>query len=338
MLRPLLATLVMAALAGAASSEAAAAPRVQPEPAGGIGIRLVEAPVEARDDPRAAMYIVDHLAPGTVIERRIEVSNTTTSPQQVALYAAAASIDDGSFVGAADDTPNELSSWTSVTPDGQEIAAGATVTALVKTSVPADAAPGEQYAVVWAEARSDDAGQGVVQVSRVGIRLYVSVGPGGPPAADFTIDSLTAERSNEGLPTISASVHNTGGRALDMSGSLLLTGGPGGLNAGPFTAELGSTLAIGDTQPVTITLDEQLPAGPWDVAITLKSGLTERHAEATVTFPEKGAADPVATIDDAPGRWWLAPAALGVLAVVLVGGWVLLRRSRFRSARRLVAR
>jgi hypothetical protein len=72
--------------------------------------------------------------------------------------------------------------------------------------------------VVWAEARSTpSAGGGITQVSRVGIRVYLSVGPGGPPAADFTIDSLTARRSPDGRPVVLASVHNTGGRALDMN-------------------------------------------------------------------------------------------------------------------------
>ena len=44
-----------------------------------------------------------------------------------------------------------------------------------------------------------------------------------------------------------ATVHNTGGRALDMNGTLQLPAGPGGLSAGPFPANLGVTLAIGDT-------------------------------------------------------------------------------------------
>ena len=101
-----------------------------------------------------------------------------------------------------------------------------------------------------------------LQVSRVGIRLYLSVGPGGSPAADFTIDSLTAVRSPDGQPMVLATVHNTGGRALDMSGTLELSDGPGGLSAGPFPATLGTTLGIGDTEPVTIALDEADPHRP----------------------------------------------------------------------------
>src|SRR5437762_204087 len=79
-----------------------------------------------------------------------------------------------------------------------------------------------------------DTGGGITQVSRVGIRLYISVGAGGPPAAAFTIDTLTAQRSADGAPTVVAAVQNTGGRALDMNGSMELRNGPGGLSAGPY--------------------------------------------------------------------------------------------------------
>jgi hypothetical protein len=48
---------------------------------------------------------------------------------------------------------------------------------------------------------------------------------------------------------------------------------PGGLSAGPFPADLGTTLAIGAAEPITITLDRQLPDGPWDALVTLRSGL-----------------------------------------------------------------
>ena len=190
--------------------------------------------------------------------------------------------------------------------------------ALVTISVPSDATTGEQYGVVWAETRSAPiAGGGVIQVSRVGIRLYVSVGPGGVPAADFTIDSLTALRSADGRPTVLATVHNTGDRALDMSGTLQLLAGPGKLSAGPFPATLGTTLAIGDTEPVTFILDDQLPAGPWDARITLRSGLLERSARATITFPDIGASPPVNTTSTRPG--WLYPAIAGLVALLLFG-------------------
>jgi hypothetical protein len=253
---------------------------------GSLGVQLLDVPTTARLDPRARLYIVDHVAPGTVVRRRIQVSNSTTSATDVAIYPAAATIAKGTFVGAAGHTRSELSTWNSVRPDAPRMRAGARRSVVVKIAVPRDAAPGERYGVVWAETRSTPAtGDGITQVNRVGIRLYLSVGPGGPPAANFTIDSVTAKRTRNGHPMALATVHNTGGRALDMNGSLRLRDGPGGLNAGPYPADLGVSLAIGDTETVRIVLDDRLPAGPWHARITLRSGLLSRNAAATITFP-----------------------------------------------------
>jgi hypothetical protein len=253
---------------------------------GGVGLRLLDVPSAASLDPRARIYIVDHLAPGTVIHRRIEITNTTASGARVVLYPAAASLGKGSFLGAAGHARNELSTWTRVQPGAIKIAGGQRMKAVVTIAVPRDAAPGERYGVVWAEVRSTPPGAGgITQVNRVGIRLYLSVGPGGRPPVDFKINAVTATRSRDGQPTVIATVHNTGGRALDMSGTLRLGAGPGRLKAGPFPANLGTTLAIGATEPITILLDKQLPAGPWKARVDLRSGLVKRHTQATITFP-----------------------------------------------------
>src|SRR5580692_6505534 len=59
---------------------------------GNVGVRLLDVPADAVNNPRAREYVVDNLAPGATIHRRMEVSNTTTSAQDVAVYAAAAVI------------------------------------------------------------------------------------------------------------------------------------------------------------------------------------------------------------------------------------------------------
>jgi hypothetical protein len=289
----------------------------------------MEVSSDQQADPRALLYLIDHLAPGSSIERTIQVANTTTAVAHVVLYSSAASIDAGSFLGADGHTKNDLAVWTAPTPDMLEVPAGGTLTATVAVAVPWDAAPGERYGVVWAETRtSPPGGVGVTQVSRVGLRLYLSVGPGGAPAADFKIDSLTPARGADGRPVVVATVHNTGGRALDMNGTLQLLDGPGGLNAGPFPATLGTTLGIGATEPVTITLDGRLPRGPWDARIMLRSGLLERSARATIEFPRTGSAPPVPV--RVPNRrawhqqWLLLPGAFALGA----GGLAALHRRR----------
>ena len=335
-------TAVVALIAGTLVPAIAASPAgAQPAQAGptaqpGVGIRLVDAPTEAKDDPRAHVYIIDHLSPGTVIHRRIEVSNGTAKPARVALYAAAAGISGGSFLGAAGHTANELSTWTSVQPSAVDLPPGEKKLAMVTVTVPKDAAPGEQYGVVWSEVRSGpQQGAGVTQVSRVGIRLYLSIGPGGPPAANFTIDTLTAGRAPDGRPMVSAAVHNTGGRAIDLSGTIQLAAGPGGLNAGPFPVKLGTTVGIGDTETASTLLDRALPAGPWNARITLHSGLLEVTEQATITFPAVGQSAPVNAVavpsaHSVPG--WLYPAIIA-LAILLLGVIVLLfvRRRRKRD-------
>jgi LPXTG-motif cell wall-anchored protein len=289
--RRVLAAVAFTAAVGAPVSVSTAAPvaRAREITAGGIGVQLLDVPLSAYADHRARLYIIDHLHPGTIIHRRIEISNTTASNLHIAMYPAAAAIIQGAFVGAAAHTPNELSTWTSVLPGASDVPSGGHAIATVTIAVPRDAPPGEQYGVVWAETRpSAPAGGGITQVSRVGIRLYLSIGPGGAPASEFTIESLTGKRSLDGQPEVVASVHNTGGRALDMSGTLQLSAGPGGLSAGPFPANLSTTLAIGATEPIMIMLDRQIPDGPWHALVTLRSGPLERSARATINFPATG--------------------------------------------------
>ena len=72
-----------------------------PEPSG-VGIRLLDIPAATQNDPRARSYIVDRLAPGITIERRIQAQNNSNSAQSVRIYPGAAIIKDGSFTGGND--------------------------------------------------------------------------------------------------------------------------------------------------------------------------------------------------------------------------------------------
>ncbi len=149
-----------------------------------------------------------------------------------------------------------------------------------------DASAGESYGVVWAELPAAvPAGGGITTVNRVGVRIYLSVGPGGEPAVDFVITAMEARRGKDGAPAVSATVRNTGGRAIDLSGELRLAEGPGGLAAGPFPVTLGRTLGLGQSEPVHVGLDPAIPAGPWTAKMLLRSGTTERTASARLTFP-----------------------------------------------------
>ncbi|WP_430331890.1 peptidase [Rhodococcus sp. ACT016] len=294
----------------------------------GIGVRLLEAPSNNGSDPRARVYIVDHLKPGTTINRRFEITNTTDENAEVRLYPSAAAIDRGQFTGAAGQVANELTTWTTISPSHVSVDAHSAAEAVATIAVPPDAPPGEQYAVLWAEVRSAATQQTpITQISRVGIRLYLSVGPGNPPAADFAIESLTAARSDDGTPILQANVRNTGGRALDLRGSLSLNDGPGGLNAGPFAVVGITTLAPGTAGAVAATLSKDIPLGPWAASVTLKSGLVERSAETQVTFPESGTSEFAV-----PGPRYLTIALTWLGALALLGAVIAIAMRR-RSKR-----
>jgi hypothetical protein len=252
---------------------------------GGIGIRIVDVPPDSsRNDPLALLYIVNRLAPGKSIQRRIEVSNNTRSAAAVAVYAAGASLRKGEFAFAASHNKNELSGWTSVSQGVLRLQPGTRASETVTIRVPKDASSGERYGVIWAEVSTSGSG-GVKLANRVGIRMYLSVGPGGAPPSNFVIRSLTARRSASGQPLVVARIHNSGRRTIAISGNLTLSNGPGGVRAGPFPVKLIVPLTPGSSRSVTVRLDKRLPRGPWRAEMRLRGRLLLRVAVATITFP-----------------------------------------------------
>ncbi len=300
---------------------------------GGIGIRLVDAPGKTRDGRRARSYIVERLAPGTSIQRRVEISNGTRLAVDVAVYPAAASLRRGEFGFASGRSRNELSSWTSGGRDLLRLAPGARAIETLTINVPDDASSGERYAVVWAavSAPSPEAG-GVTLVNRVGVRMYVTVGPGGAPPSNFAIGSLRGKRSPSGEPLVVARVRNSGGRTLDISGALTLSKGPGGIRAGPFPVRAVTGLAPGRVETIAVRLDEQLPRGPWRVRLRLTGGSVERGAVATITFP--GHLNSARASDVPTGSDRLILGLIGVLLVLVVAAVALLLSRRVRRSRR----
>ncbi|SDN41830.1 hypothetical protein SAMN05444921_126105 [Streptomyces wuyuanensis] len=254
-----------------------------------IGIRLVDAPVSRRDDERAHRYIIDHVGPGEKIRRRIAVTNLSGKRHRVQLYPAAAAVGKHGFAFAPGRAGNELTRW--VTIEDSELVLEPDETAKVWTEITVadDATRGEHYGVLWAEISPEhDPSKQVRNVARAGVRLYVSIGPDGEPRSDFRIDDLTGARTADGVPVVTARVKNTGGRALDLTGKLALSNGPGGLSAGPFNVRAG-TIGPGHSTLAKATLDRRLPDGAWTARLTLASGLVERETSRRITLGRKPA-------------------------------------------------
>jgi hypothetical protein len=308
---------------------AQAAPVHRDTGSSGIGIQLMEGPANRKKDPRAHRYIVDHLAPGTTVRRKLKVINNSAEARRVELYPAAAGIEKASFVFGAHRKVNELTTWITLDQVELNLAPGAAAVVEATVAVPPAASAGERFGVIWAAAGSPSpASGGIRQVTRTGVRVYLDIGLGGEPHSDFIINQLTPARSAAGDPSLVVSLTNTGGRALDMSGTANLSDGPASQRAGPFSVSSTTTLAPDETGTVVVAFPRALPNGPWKVDLTLESGLVNRQVTALITFPDPGRTGKPGTImSRLSGPWILGGGSLmtGLLLVALV---LLIRRNR----------
>jgi hypothetical protein len=299
-------------------------------PPGSIGIRLDTVPKSQQNIQRDRAYIVRYMRIGTTVHAAVSISNTTRSVQRVSVYAGSASVVKGTFTFGAGAAPNELTTWTHVSTPVLTLQPFTLKRVGVTISVPRNASKGERYGVVWAQVSGHGTGQ-VTEVNRVGIRMYINVGPGGPPAPGFSIGKLGTGRSSSGTPIVVAQVRNTGGVALDISGSLRLSHGPGGIATRPLSLAAPLTLAPGSVDTVTVPIGSKLPRGPWHAALKLRSGLLRHTSRATLTFPAPGAPT------SGSGSDWMLPAVIMLLVIIAGLGGYLVSRGR-RSKHRQPAR
>ncbi|WP_432901428.1 hypothetical protein ACQP1S_30600 [Micromonospora matsumotoense] len=299
---------------------------------GSIGIQLLEAPVSRRADPRALRYIVDHLPPGSVIKRQMRVRNTSDEQQRIDLYPSAATVEGQKFTFGEGRTANELTSWISLDRHQLTLDPGDSARFTGTIAVPANASSGERYAVVWASATSKPTASGnVTQVHRVGVRVYLSVGAGGEPPSDFRIGEFVPARDPDGVPSVAIGVDNTGQRALDLTGKVNLTEGPGGMEAGPFDIVEGTTLSPGDSGGVVVRLPKELPNGPWKIVADLESGMVKRSVTRSIEFPDRGKVGKPGTILSGWMPLWSIAGAL-VVVLLILAALIMKRRSRQPAA------
>jgi hypothetical protein len=332
-MRRLLGTVMLAVIAGTMTpAMAAAAAQPKAGPAERFGTRLVDVPVSEANNPRALRYIIDYLPTGTIIHRRILVINYETRTAHFTVYPDAAQISDEQFIGEAGATRSELTGWISVQHPALTLAAGASELDMITIKVPVGATRGEHYGVIWVQQESyvrGINGFGVNEIDRVGIRIYLAVGRGGAPPTVFAIASITGRRSANGQPSIVVRVDNTGGRAVDLDGTVRLTDGPGDTSAGPFPSQQIITLAPGQSGNMSFAPPKSLPDGPWQATVTLVSGITTSTATGTVQFGLLAAAGIHLGLMAWGGIALGGIALLGVLAAILV------RRRAFRNGRAL---
>ena len=292
-----------------------------------FGVRLVDVPVDERNNPRALRYIIDVLPTGSAIRRRIMIINDEPRTADLTVYPGAAVIRDGKFTGGLGHASNELTRWITVQHPSVTVGPGQSVIDWVTIRVPLNATHAEHYGVLWVQQTKVmwcSRHATLREVARVGIRLYLAIRDGVPPTR-FAITSLTGRRTASGQPLMFAHVQNTGARAVDLTGKLRLTGGPDGRTAGPFTQQQMVTLAPGQSGTVVFALPTRLPDGPWAASATLASGLNTATAHTRIMFGVQLAA-----------ASWTSEASLmwggGMLLGALVIATVII--TRFRRPRR----
>jgi hypothetical protein len=316
---------ILSPVASAATSSGRSAGATPP---GTFGVRLVDVPVSEAGNPRALRYVIDYLPTGIVIHRRILIQNNEARAVRFTVYPDAAFISGGLFVGYAGATTSELTRWVSVRQRTVSLKARASVMDSVTIRVPRGATRGEHYGVIWVQqaskVRKRGSQFGVTEINRVGIRLYVAVGRGGAPPTSFDIASITGHRTAAGQPVIVARVNNTGGRAIDLTGSVRLTDGPGNTTAGPFPDQRTVTLAPGQSWNVTFPVPKSLPEGSWRATITLASGLSRVKATATVQLGDLVARAGLSGMQ----VMWLSVGGLVLLLAISMGWFALQNRRR----------
>jgi hypothetical protein len=283
---------VAVCVAGTAPADASSATAAR-----GIGLKLPE-PAGAVPAPGLqSVYIVGDLRAGATVTRHVEIINSTASTQRVSVYPAAASMQAGSFAFATGRSANQLSSWTTVSNSLVVLAPDAATTDTVTIAVPAGASFGERYAVAWAQVSAPTTPTRSVHLeSRVGIRIYLTVGSGGPAVEPFGVSKLTAARTTAGAPLIEASVLNEGGRTVHIAGHIELSDGPGGIGIGPLPVSSLLALPPGDAARISVHFEPGLPRGPWRAALSLSDGSTSHVRVTELVFPE--------SVTPSSTPWW----------------------------------
>ncbi|AOX66286.1 hypothetical protein BJK06_11440 [Curtobacterium sp. BH-2-1-1] len=288
---------------------AAAGTGSSPEP--GIGVQLLPG-AEATDRSPTSRYIRDTLRPGQTVERTIRVTNASDTERAVSMTTTAAGITDGAF--RIDTAPrSELTDWIGLDPASVDVPARSSALVRVRIAVPPDATGGERYAVVWAATASERPdGTGLRMVSRVGVRSYVAVsGPAALRTAFRVSEPRVGPSGDE--RTVLADVRNTGERAVDLTGTLVLADGPAGAVLPSITGDRPRTLAPGQRAALTFTVPAAVAPGTWLARIAVTDGVTTERTAGSIALPS--ASPRAATrIDRASG----SHPSVGLVPVLLV--------------------
>jgi len=215
-------------------------------------------------DPRARLYIVDHLAPGTTIhggssvERDCPVRHVRLTPGRARLRRA-------SSRRRGDREKQRPCRWTSVSPPAVDVAPRARA-GHGDDRGPSSASSGERYGVVWQSSRRAGQRRSLAGQPPGGAHLSVRRPGASLPRASSSHPWWCAH-DQQGQPRRRCPGRNTGGRALDWTARPASRRGPGTVEIGvaPLRRQE-RTLRIGQLgrRAHWARLGRQSHSGSWD--------------------------------------------------------------------------
>jgi hypothetical protein len=117
---------------------------------------------------------------------------------------------------------------------------------------------------------------------------------------------------------------------VDFSGTLTLSAVTGGLTGGPYPAQLGTSLAPGQSEPVWFVLTDQVGDGPWNATVTLRSGLNQQTFRAQITFPHAPGTGPAGAAHPASSGIGVDTVLTSAILILLVATLAIITYRRRR--------
>lgn len=263
--------------------------------------------------------------PGARISDYVAVINESLHPQKFAVYASDALITPktGAYdLLAAGQKPTTVGAWIHLAQTSITLKAGARAIIPFTLTVPAREAPGDYSGGIVAQVAVAGA-HGVTVDERIGARVYLRVA--GTLTPKLSVTRLlttyhgTANPVSGGSATVTYTIVNTGNVRLGYAQQLKLSGW-----FGSTTVQLPglAQLLPGSSFRVSKTIPDVYPAGTLTAHVLLTA-----LPVAGSTTPSAPVADQSASLFEFP---WPQLVALLVLALLVLGAWLLVRWRRGR--------
>jgi hypothetical protein len=303
----------------------ASAPADGPSQRATFGVR----PSGAKD-PDGRPTFAYAATPGGVVADHVEISNASTRPLTLRVYASDAFNPQGGGFDllAAGHTPTDVGAWTAVAHSTVTVPARSATIVAFTLRIPANATPGDHAGGIVATLATDQTdakGDRVTVDQRVGARIYLRVTGALQPA--LAVEGLSAQFHPNLNPF--GSSHTTLTYRVRNAGNVRL-GARQRVTVGALWGD--------DTAPGVLDIPEILPGNAVDVTTDVPSAFptiwrtTRVHAEPVAQLSDQGLA--ISPTEREQSFWAVSWTALALLVAAIGAaflGWRGVRRRR-RSA------